>query len=108
MSVGGRRDGAGCKPGSVNKMSQFARDEAAKTGELPHEFLLRVSRGGAVQEYTPSFQERIDAAKAAAPYFAPKLSTTAVDANVSVGNRSARELTNEEPMAIAAGGLSAE
>jgi len=42
---GGKRNGAGRKAGSVNKASAVAREEAAKTGELPHEFLLRVSRG---------------------------------------------------------------
>lgn len=62
-------------------MSQKARDEAAKTGELPHEFLLRVSRGETVAGYTPTFNERVDAAKAAAPYYAPKLGSTDVNLN---------------------------
>lgn len=62
------------------------------TGELPHMFLLRVSQGQAIEHgttidknkktipylYQPTFEERIDAAKAAAAYFAPKLSTVEV------------------------------
>jgi len=36
------------------------------TGELPHEFLLRVARGEEIDGHIPTFAERIDAAKAAA------------------------------------------
>jgi hypothetical protein len=62
-------------------------EAAASEGELPHEFLLRIMRGGVVPQDVinvktgeveqvfsiPSLEQRIDAAKAAAPYFAPKL-----------------------------------
>lgn len=54
-------------------------------GELPHELLLRVSRGERIQHGTdendsprfiqPTFDERLECAKVAAPYFAPKLAT---------------------------------
>ena len=60
-------------------MSRAAKEgiERAKaTGELPHEFLLRVSRGEPIDGKKPKPSERIDAAKAAAPYFAPKLTYT--------------------------------
>jgi hypothetical protein len=103
MAAGGRRQGAGRKTGSVNRISQRARDEATKTGELPHEFLLRVSRGEKIGEHEPGFLERVDAAKAAAPYFAPRLSTTAIDANITNRNKTAREMTDAELMAIVAG-----
>jgi len=83
MMTGGRREGAGRKPGSVNKISQHAREEAAKTGELPHEFLLRVARGEKIDDHSPEFAERVDAAKAAAPYFAPRFSATTVDARLN-------------------------
>lgn len=73
MARGGKRPGAGRPQGRVNAMSQKAREEAAKTGQLPHEFLLAVSRGEKVGEYEPTFEDRLDAAKAAAPYYAPKL-----------------------------------
>lgn len=72
-------------------MNKEARARAAATGELPHEFLLRVSRGevirtqfvddfGVVQERVEvyDFDKRVDAAKAAAPYYAPKISTVEV------------------------------
>lgn len=73
MAGGGRREGAGRPVGAIQKWSRKAIIEAAKTGELPHEFLLRVSRGGMVDGREPTFEERLDAAKAAAPYYAPKL-----------------------------------
>lgn len=72
---GGKRPGAGRKPTSVNRMSKAAREKAAETGILPHEFLLAVSQGHDIDGHRPSFVERLDAAKAAAPYYAPKLSS---------------------------------
>lgn len=99
MMRGGKRDGAGRKPGGVNKMSKKAREEAAKTGELPHEYLLRISRGEEIDGYKPTFTERMDAAKAAAPYFAPRLSTTDVNARVR-RELNAAEMTDEELLAV--------
>lgn len=77
--------------GSISKIARAARLNAIATGELPHEFLLRVSRGeiitrrvvdedGNVTEIREDydFPMRIDAAKSAAPYFAPKISTVEV------------------------------
>jgi hypothetical protein len=59
-------------------LSQEAIEAATKTGELPHEFLLRVLRGEAIDGEKPAFDKRIDAAKAAAPYFAPRLATATI------------------------------
>lgn len=70
------------------------RRMARQTGELPHEFLLRVTRGEVIEQQVPVLGEpgvfttellvpdlpmRIDAAKSCAPFFAPKLSVQAVD-----------------------------
>lgn len=80
----------------MSKLAHQAREKAALTGELPHEFLLRVARGEAIfrEDVDPStgkiirvkevydFPVRIDAAKAAAPYFAPKISTVEVISGV--------------------------
>lgn len=70
------------------------RRMARQSGELPHEFLLRVSRGEVIdvqkrdpddptlfytEQVVPDLAMRIDAAKASAPYFAPKLSIQQVD-----------------------------
>lgn len=68
------------------------RDRAKKSGELPHEFLLRVSRGEPVlhyvenddgtieqKQFVPTWRERIKAAEMVAPYFAPKLASQVVN-----------------------------
>jgi len=39
---------------------------------LPHEVLLAVARGEMIADHIPTFDERVEAAKAAAPYFAAK------------------------------------
>lgn len=91
---------AGRKPGSINRMTQKAREEAAKTGELPHEFLLRVSRGEKVGDYEPTFAERIDAAKACAQFFAPKLTAAQVDTDIPPEGKNWRDCSDAELLAI--------
>lgn len=88
--------------GQPNKISRRARAEAAGQGLLPHEWLLKVTRGEPVEQkehepvldasgvpkldkynkpvmmlvtrdYYATFSERLDAAKSAAPYYAPRL-----------------------------------
>ena len=61
---------------------------------LPHEFLLAVCRGEMVGGVTPSFEQRLDAAKAAAPFFAPKLA--AVD--LKSENETVIYQISDEPM----------
>lgn len=70
-----------------NKELQLFRQHAAKTGELPHEFLLRVARGEPIDHYqidpktktivqtvvVPSLEQRIKCAEKCANYFVPKL-----------------------------------
>lgn len=101
---GGKREGAGRPPGAVGKKHAQIREEAALNGELPHQFLLRVSRGDQILQRQPvhtyyktgvnkgqikstewkvvdrypTFEERVDAAKACAQYFAPKLATQTI------------------------------
>lgn len=93
-------------PGSAAKMAQEARQWAKGTGELPHEILLNLARGRPVcipkidprtglfsidpdtgeferQWVSPGMAEVIECAKAAAPYFAPKISTVEVITGVS-------------------------
>jgi len=83
------------------KLRSQVRQAAAESGMLPHEILLQAARGEVFRikqlkivyygsgpnkgeeksrewvdvDYHPSYQERIDAAKSAAPYFAPRLAT---------------------------------
>jgi hypothetical protein len=72
MARGGRRDGAGRKPGTLNKATQEQRDAIAASGLTPLEYMLAVMRDGGADE-----ARRLDAAKAAAPYCHARL--TAVE-----------------------------
>ena len=106
MSKGGPGRGQGRKPGSVNKLAQEAVLAAKETGLLPHEWLLKVSRGEPIEQKRwkdvldadgkvidrelveevlyPDFGTRMDAAKAASPFYAPRLATQTV--SVQGGN----------------------
>lgn len=95
MAGGGKQPGAGRPKGSLSAVSQRAKIAAMETGLLPHEWLLKVSRGEAIthnrlvvikdaggnevsrgyvsEEHYADFETRIDAAKAAAPFYSAKL-----------------------------------
>ena len=75
MPRGGVRGKAGRPQGSVNRLSKVTIERARNSGngELPHEFLLRIARGEEIDGTKPTFEQRMDAASVAAPYFAPKL-----------------------------------
>ena len=66
----GRKTG-GRKKGTRNKKTQALLDRAYKGGIMPVEFMLKVMRDR--KGYTPA--ERMDAAKAVAPYLRPRLSS---------------------------------
>ena len=78
MARGGARPGAGRPAGSATRKTREIANRAAASGMLPHEFLLAVVRGDVIGGVTPTFGDRLEAAKAAAPYFAPKLSSVDV------------------------------
>ena len=67
---GGARTGAGRKPGAIRKATAAAQAKAAATGILPLDFMLNHMR----DEKAP-IAERLDMAKAAAPYVHAKLSS---------------------------------
>lgn len=94
---GGYRPGAGRKPGSQSRLAREAREKAEQTGALPHELLLQWGRGEPMSrkvlkqggdasnpEHWVTTYEAVDAetqkdaAKSAAPYYAPKISTVEV------------------------------
>lgn len=67
---GGTRPGAGRKPGAINKATAKAREMAEAGGVMPLDFMLSIMRDeGATRA------ERLDMAKAAAPYVHAKLSS---------------------------------
>lgn len=111
MAVGGPRPGSGRPKGSVTKVTAKAREAAMETGLLPHEWLLKVSRGEGIkhkrwvvkydakgneksrelveEEIYADFSTRLDAAKAAAPFYAPRLATQTV--SLQGGNEAVAE-----------------
>lgn len=105
--------------GSSTRLSREAIEKAREGGMLPHEFLLAIMRGevitrkevdedGKITRVPESydFEKRMDAAKAAAPYFAPKISTVEVIHGVPDDelNRIIESLATQAGIDIGAGG----
>ena len=65
---GGRRPGAGRKRGAVTRRTQEIAEKALANGITPLDYLLSVMR-----DATKDGAQRLDAAKAAAPYVHPRL-----------------------------------
>jgi hypothetical protein len=78
MGRGGKRPGAGRPPGLRNKKTMEQVAAVQESGITPLDYMLSVMRApsGTVEDAV-----RLDAAKAAAPYVHPRLST--VDATVT-------------------------
>jgi hypothetical protein len=77
MPRGGKRPGAGRKPGSKTKKMMDIAMAAAAAGETPLEYLLRVMRDPTVDE-----DRRMDEAKSAAPYVHARLNAVAVNGEI--------------------------
>ncbi len=110
MARGGARPGAGRLPGSKNKLTVAARQLAESSGSLPHEVLLLICRGEVKLrdvvkqgdqfveiERWPTVDERIRAAAAAAPFYAPKFA-----AQTLVVQSSAKSVIDELMEAVTA------
>lgn len=67
---GGARPGAGRKPGSTTRKTREIADRAASEGITPLEYMLNILRD---EDANPAV--RFEAAKHAAPYIHPKLSS---------------------------------
>jgi hypothetical protein len=72
---GGKRQGAGRKPGVATKKTREVAERAATEGITPLEYILSVMRNPANEP-----AQRLDAAKAAAPYIHPRLTPVAAEA----------------------------
>lgn len=114
MARGGAQPGSGRPKGAVAKVTAKAREAAMETGLLPHEWLLKVSRGEGIEhkrwkiiydkngneksreliteEVYADFPTRLDAAKAAAPFYAPRLAVQQVKVGPDTGNAVAETL----------------
>lgn len=80
MAHGGARPNAGRKPGALNKATAAAREKAEAEGIMPLDFMLKIMR-----DEDATRAERMDMAKAAAPYVHARLSSieAKVEADVS-------------------------
>jgi len=67
MARGGKRDGAGRPKGAPNKATAAKAEAIAESGMTPLDYLLSVYRDPEADK-----SQRLDAAKAAAPYVHPK------------------------------------
>ena len=112
---GGPRKGAGRPVGAVNSVTKEAIAAAKAEGILPHEWLLNIVRGEPIEQRRwkieldengkevgrelvteliyPDIPMRQDSAKAAAPFYAPKLASQTVDMNATMG---VHKLSDEE------------
>jgi hypothetical protein len=75
---GGRRPNAGRKAGAITKRSREIADKALDSGLTPLDYMLERLR-----DQTAKPVDRMDAAKAAAPYIHPRLETIKLDATIS-------------------------
>ena len=79
MARGGARQGAGRPAMAKNVIDREAREKAHASGQTPLDFLLEVMRDGTSEKH-----QRIDAAKAAAPYMHARLNAVELSGSVGV------------------------
>ena len=76
MPSGGKREGAGRKKGTANKLSEIAVMRAAESGEMPLDYMLAIMRNPDMSD-----NMRFAAAQAAAPYCHSRRTVVAGDEN---------------------------
>ena len=79
---GSKNPNAGRRRGSLNRLTRVVAAEFARTGLLPHEILLRICQGRRIAGFRLTTDDRIKAAKAAAPYYHPRLRAIVVAPDV--------------------------
>lgn len=83
---GGARPGGGRPKGSKNKASIAREQEIKASGLTPLDYMLTIMR----DEEAPK-DVRLDAAKAAAPYVHPKLSSVEMSGGLAISHEDALE-----------------
>ena len=99
---GGRRPGAGRKPGSATRKTREIAERAAAEGITPLEVMLEDMRA---KYAAGDLEAAADRARDCAPYMHPRLSSISADYRRIT---SIRQLTDDELLAIVAGAGSAE
>lgn len=95
---GGKRPGAGRKPGAITKRTQEATAAILASGQTPLEYMLAVMRDANADK-----DRRDDMAKAAAPYVHPKLAAIEHTGKDGGPIQHAHQLSDEDLAAIATG-----
>lgn len=103
--------GRGRPQGAITRISREMIAREMAKGELPHQFLMRVVRAEDefivsevenqdgtrhIYKRRPVLDERIEAAKAASPYFAPRLSESKVKASGTIGIGDLKDILTPE------------
>lgn len=91
MAKGGARPGAGRKPGIPNKRTAEKVAAIEASGLTPLDYLLSVMRDTDLPR-----EDRVDAAKAAAPYVHAKLANVELNASVSHSHEDALDQLDDE------------
>jgi hypothetical protein len=89
---GGKRQGAGRKPGSVNKKTREIADRAVEEGMTPLEYMLDILRDKSADD-----KDRMWAAEKAAPYVHPKLSAIDHSGSLNVSHEAALAELDDGP-----------
>lgn len=89
---GGARPGAGKKPGAIRRATAAAQAKAAEGGILPLDFMLQIMRDEQADR-----AERLDMAKAAAPYVHAKLAS--IDSRVDMSAKALIQIVTGVPRA---------
>jgi hypothetical protein len=90
MAHGGARLGAGRKPGQTTKLNEEARQQALSSGISPLDYML-----GQLRDETNSKEERMDAAKAAAPYVHARLAAVEHSGDMTLRHEDALDELDE-------------
>lgn len=92
MAKGGKREGAGRKPGVPNKRTAETAAAVEASGLTPLDYLLSVMRDDDLDR-----EARVDAAKAAAPYVHARLAAVEHSGGIAFSHEDALAELDDEP-----------
>ena len=92
MAKGGKREGAGRKPGTPNKRTAEKAAEVEASGLTPLDYMLTILRD---EKNAPA--DRFEAAKAAAPYVHARLAAIEHSGGIALSHEAALAELDDEP-----------
>lgn len=84
MTRGGKRENAGRKAGTPNKATAERQAEVAASGITPLDYMLQILR-----DASKPLEDRMEAAKSAAPFVHPKLAAVELSGSLDVNHEDA-------------------